>query len=117
MHELAVTRNIVAIVAEQAQGRRVRRVRLEIGKLSGVMADAVRFCFDAVAQGTVLEGARLEIDEPSGRARCRACGDVFEQDTIFTPCTCAARDYEPLGGEELTVLECEVDDDIEASVA
>ena len=47
----------------------VRRVRLEIGRLSGVVPDAVRFCFDLVAAGTTLEGAVLEIDEPGGRVR------------------------------------------------
>ncbi len=61
MHELGITRNIVAIVAEAAKGRPVRRVTLEIGKLSGVMSEAIAFCFDVVAQGTPLEGAALEI--------------------------------------------------------
>jgi Zn finger protein HypA/HybF involved in hydrogenase expression len=43
MHELGITRNIVAIVADAANGRRVRCVTLEIGKLSGVMKDAIAF--------------------------------------------------------------------------
>ncbi len=47
MHELGVTRNVVAIVDEAAKGRRVGRVTLKIGKLSGVVSDAVAFCFDA----------------------------------------------------------------------
>ena len=61
MHELGLTRNIVAICAEHAGGRRVTRVRLEIGDEAAVMPDAIRFCFDVVAQGTLVEGARLEI--------------------------------------------------------
>jgi len=107
MHELAITRNIVAMVAEAAQGRPVRRVLLEIGALSGVLADSVRFCFDVVAEGSPLEGALLEIREPKGRARCRACGVTFDQPTLFTPCICGARDFERLAGEELTIVECE----------
>jgi len=61
MHELGITRNLVAIVSDAAQGRRVRRVWLEIGAKSALLPDAVRFCFDVVSQGTVLEGAALEI--------------------------------------------------------
>ena len=61
MHELGITRNLVAIVSEAAQGRRVRKVWLEIGARSALMPDAVRFCFDVVSQGTALEGAALEI--------------------------------------------------------
>jgi hypothetical protein len=63
MHELGLTMNIVAICEEHAAGRKVTRVRLELGTLSAVMADALRFCFDVVAAGTVVEGATLEIVE------------------------------------------------------
>ena len=66
MHELSITRNIVAIVSDCAQGRRVRRVTLEVGKLSGVTTDAISFCFDVVAQGTLAEGARLVIRRTDG---------------------------------------------------
>lgn len=61
MHELGITRNLVAIVSDAAQGRRVRKVWLEIGERSALMPDAVRFCFDVVSKGTALEGATLEI--------------------------------------------------------
>jgi hydrogenase nickel incorporation protein HypA/HybF len=66
MHELGISRNIVAIVGEAAAGRRVRRVTVEIGQRSGVMAHAVRFCFDVAASGTALEGAELDIRETAG---------------------------------------------------
>lgn len=66
MHELGITRNVVAICAEQSGGARVTRVRLEIGKQAGVLAESVRFCFDICAKGTLVEGAILEIFEPPG---------------------------------------------------
>ena len=66
MHELSITQNLVAIVEEHAQGQHVQRVTFAIGKLSGVMADAIRFCFEACTKNTLLAGARLEILEPEG---------------------------------------------------
>lgn len=63
MHELGLTTELVAICVEHAQGRRVTRVRLEIGARAAVMPDALRFCFDVVSEGTVVEGALLEIVE------------------------------------------------------
>ncbi|HAJ64667.1 MAG TPA: hydrogenase maturation nickel metallochaperone HypA, partial [Cyanobacteria bacterium UBA8543] len=66
MHELGITQNIVAIAAEHANGAKVKRVSLEIGKLSAIMPEAVHFCFDICCQGTVLEGAKLEIIEIPG---------------------------------------------------
>lgn len=66
MHELGITRNIVAIVSEQAGEQRVIRIRLVIGRLSAIMPEAIRFCFDVCARNTPLEGALLEIDQPPG---------------------------------------------------
>ena len=73
MHEVAVTQAIITAITEKTGEARIRLVRLEIGVLSGVLADAVRFCFDLVAEGTPVEGATLVVDEPPGRARCRNC--------------------------------------------
>ena len=110
MHELGITRNIVAIVGDAARGRPVRRVTLEIGKLSGVMGDAIAFCFDVVAQGTPLQGARLEILEIEGRARCLCCGMEFATAMLFTPCSCGSRQLMRLQGEELNIKTMELEE-------
>ena len=103
MHELGITRNIVAIVDEAAKGRRVRRVILEVGQLSGLVVDAVRFCFDVVAAGTAADGAMLEICIISGRARCDACGAEFDTPSLLTTCGCGSRRITRLQGEEINV--------------
>lgn len=108
MHELAITQGIVEIVCENAHGARVRRVTVEIGRLSGVMPDAVRFCFDLCAEGTVLEGAELEIVEPRGRGRCRDCGRTRDMDSFLDGCECGAVGLECIGGEELRVRQMEM---------
>jgi hydrogenase nickel incorporation protein HypA/HybF len=115
MHELGITRNIVAIVAEHAAGRKVTRVALDVGNLSGVMSDAIRFSFDIVAQGTALEGARLDIRDIEGLGRCRQCYTEFATPTLFTPCACGSRDVERIAGEELKVREFEFDTTIRAA--
>ena len=108
MHELAITESIVAAVVERMPDTTVRRVRLEIGRLSGVVPDAVRFCFDLVAAGSPVEGARLEIDEPPGRARCRSCGCAFAVEGLVVLCPCGSADVEVVGGDELLVRAVEV---------
>jgi hydrogenase nickel incorporation protein HypA/HybF len=108
MHELGITQSIVAIVAEHAAGRPVKRVVVEIGTLAGVMADAVQFCFDTVVQGTPLEGAVLEIRRIEARARCGSCGTEFSQAALFSPCPCGSHVIERLSGEELNVKEYEI---------
>jgi hydrogenase nickel incorporation protein HypA/HybF len=108
MHELGITRNIVAIVSEHAGSARVKRVAVEIGKLSAVMPDAIRFCFEVCARGTPLEGAELEIREIAGRGRCRACGETFDLALPFGRCGCGSAQVQCIAGEEMNIKEMEV---------
>ncbi len=109
MHELGLTQSIVAIVAEQAAGRKVTRVTLEIGKLSAVMPDAIRFCFDVVAQGSALEGAVLDIIEIPARARCKDCGTEVTLATAAHRCSCGSQRLEMVAGEELNIKSMELE--------
>jgi hydrogenase nickel incorporation protein HypA/HybF len=117
MHELGITRNIVAIVAEHARNRPVKRVAVDIGRLSGVMSEAIRFSFDVVAAGTCVAGAELVIRDVEGRGRCRACGTDFALSTLFAPCPCGSRDVVCIAGEELKVREYELELPVRVSEA
>jgi hydrogenase nickel incorporation protein HypA/HybF len=108
MHELALTCGIVETVEEAAAGRQVARVTLVIGRLSGVMVEAIRFCFDEVARGTCLDGAALDIIEPEGRARCDECGAEFAVPDLLTPCRCGSFALTRLRGEELMIKSIEL---------
>jgi hydrogenase nickel incorporation protein HypA/HybF len=110
MHELGITREVVEIVCRKAEGRRVVRVVLEIGRLTVVLPDAVRFCFELCCEESVAEGAKLEIVEIPARARCRSCGAEIVRDQPFGMCPCGSCDLEWLAGDELRVREIEVQD-------
>jgi hydrogenase nickel insertion protein HypA len=69
MHEMSLCESILQICEDEArrQGfKRVTRVRLEIGRLSGAEPEAMRFSFDAVTRGSLAEGAVLEIIDMPG---------------------------------------------------
>lgn len=108
MHELAITESIVHGVVERMGAARIRSLQLEVGTLSGVVPDAVRFCFDLVAEGTTLEGARLDIDEPEGLARCASCGAEFTPEGWMVLCSCGSSDVELLRGTGLRIRSVEV---------
>jgi hydrogenase nickel incorporation protein HypA/HybF len=110
MHELALTCSIVEMAEAAAEGRRVSRVTLVIGKLSGVMTGAIRFCFDEVARGTTLEAAALDIIEPEGRARCNDCGAEFTTPDWLAMCACGSAELTRLAGEELTIKSIELEE-------
>jgi hydrogenase nickel incorporation protein HypA/HybF len=109
MHELAITQSVVEAIVDRMGEAPVRRVRLEVGRLSGLVPDAVRFCFELVAAGTPCAGALLEIDEPPGRARCRACDRDFHTVEVLPLCPCGSADVAVTGGTELRIREVEVE--------
>jgi len=111
MHELGITQNIVAIVAENAEGAKVKKVILEIGKLSAIMPDAINFCFDICSSGTILTGAELEIIEIPGKGKCRQCGAEFLLEQPYGICTvCDSLEIEIIAGQELKIKAMEVEE-------
>ena len=108
VHELALMESLVAAVRENVARRRVKRVKLRLGKLTCVSADALRCSFDVVARGTVLERAELEIVEVAGRGRCRSCGAGLPLELPVFACRCGSFDVEVIEGEELRLQEVEV---------
>lgn len=108
MHELAITESVVQAVTERLPDATVRCVYLEIGPLSGVVPDSVRFCFDLVTEGTNLAGAKLEISQPSARCACADCGHEFAPDGPIPICPCGSAAVSVLSGQELRITAVEV---------
>lgn len=108
MHELAITESIVRDVTQRLPDAQVVHVHLVIGKLSGVSVPSVRFCFGPVTEGTALAGARLSVDEPDGRMRCRACAAEFPSGDLLAVCGCGSMDVDVIAGQELLIRAVEV---------
>ncbi|HEY5974391.1 MAG TPA: hydrogenase maturation nickel metallochaperone HypA [Geobacteraceae bacterium] len=110
MHEMSITQSIVEICDQHAAGRRVLAVVLEIGALSGVVPEAVEFCFEACSRDTLLDGATLTIERVPGTAWCQACQATAPVASYFEPCpACGGYGLEIRTGEELRVKELEVE--------
>lgn len=109
MHELSVTQSIVECCCERAGGARVLRVILEIGTLSCVMPDALRFCYDVAVEGTPLEGSELKIVRIPARSRCKDCGKELEMNDMLSICACGSANLErPQGGDQLRIKSMEI---------
>ncbi len=108
MHELAITQSLVDACTAAAEGASVARVTVEIGCLSGVLPDAMRFCFDVCAQGTALAGAALDIVAVPASARCRECNRQARVHDCLWLCECGSANVEFSGGAELRIRHMEV---------
>lgn len=112
MHEMSLAENVVSIVADAARrecAARVNAIWLEIGALSCVAPEALRFCFDAVARGTAAEGARLEIITVPGEGTCGSCAKTAGMAALYDLCPhCGSPGLLPSRGTEMRVKEIEV---------
>ena len=113
MHEYPATCRIIAIAearAREACAVRVRRIVLKVGDASGFVGDSVRMYFDACAEGTMCEGAELDIRRVRVKMRCRACGALFDRIPFSFDCTMCGGEGEPTGiGREFDVEAIDVE--------
>ena len=113
MHELGITQSIVDIAektAREQNAEKVLSVTVEIGELSGVVADAVEFCFEACIQQSFLEGSRLIIKRIPGLGRCDECKAEVKIDNMTFNCSaCGSYALQRLQGEELAIKEVEIE--------
>lgn len=113
MHEASLAGGILQLVEDAARRerfRRVTRISLEAGQLSGVETRALRFALEAIAPGTCLEGACVDIHEPPGTAWCLPCGGSVEIARRGDACPrCGSFQLQTTGGTELRVIEMQVE--------
>ena len=115
MHELSVAQSLVDVVSAKLadEGRvRVTAVWVRVGPLGGVIPQALRSAFGAATSGTVLGGARLEIEETSLVVWCPACGVEKELPGVgrLRCPACGTRAPRVVRGAELEVISVEVVD-------
>lgn len=113
MHELSVTQNLLAIVIEHAEAagaKRVTRVNLRIGELSGIVDESVQFYFDFLSRDTLAEGAQLSFTHVPVRFTCHGCESEFEPEDRNWACpNCGAIGGQVVAGQEMRVESIEVE--------
>ncbi len=112
MHELSLAQGMLRIIDAQRAidgFDQVLQVRVQIGVLSCVEPDALRFCFEAVRKDTAAAAAELVLEMIPGRGRCCACDLEAEIETHLDPCpACGAYGLAIQGGDDLRVVSLEV---------
>lgn len=107
MHETAVVQGLMRILKQTARANGVKRVvsvKLKIGRLRGLDSRQIRAGFEMFAEGTLAEGARLDIDEVEVEARCKACGTAFTVERYQFQCpACGSADADVTAGRELHI--------------
>jgi len=115
MHEMAIVQSIMNIVEEQARlyhAKRIVRVCLEFGALTGVLPTAVSFAFEILSKDGPAEGAQLDITIIPIKAVCLECSKemVLEQYSPFCP-VCASPALKIIEGrDEMRIASLEIEE-------
>ncbi len=113
MHELSVAMSLIDVACEEAArlgGVRVEALQVRVGRLSGVVRDALAFSFEIAAKDTAIEGARLDIEEvPVGVycERCQAERTIADELPLACP-VCGEPTPRVVRGRELQLVAMEV---------
>jgi hydrogenase nickel incorporation protein HypA/HybF len=103
-------------LTQDANARRVKSVRLKIGEMAGVVPESLRFCFEVASEGTAAQGAELLIDEVPIRCRCVSCNAEFSVERFLFLCpTCGTPDVEVISGNELDVVELDLQEEADTA--
>lgn len=111
MHEAGLIIEALKIVQKSAVEnniKRVTRITLAVGRLTMAMPEALSFAFQTLSQGTIFDGAELEIEQKELCLECCACGVNFSPGEIDFSCPeCGSTLIKILAGRELHVLSYE----------
>lgn len=113
MHEMAIAQGILDIALDNAArhgAQKITRIKLLVGEMTEVEPESLRFCFDALAEGTAAAGAELEITPVPLVGSCRDCGKEFNVERFRFVCPdCGSPGVGILSGRELRVEHLEVE--------
>ncbi len=113
MHEMGIMTGVLDSVnsaAQAANATKVTKISLSIGEMTEVIQDALEFAFEVMSEGTLSEGATLEVTTIKPRSLCLDCGEEFDHDRFHRVCPkCGSYSTNLVRGRELDIDSIEVD--------
>jgi hydrogenase nickel incorporation protein HypA/HybF len=113
MHELSIAMSIVEMAQEEAErhgSAKVHVVHLRVGRLSGVVKEALLSSYEMACEATILEGSQLFIEEVPVEVFCPKCDVARAITSIQWFCCpeCGTATPTVLRGKELEVVALEI---------
>ena len=113
MHEMGIISGVLDAVnasAREAGATKVLVVSLRVGVMTEAIPDALQFAFEALGEGTLCEGATLDIQMVEPTSLCLECANEFTHDRFHRACpACGSYETALLSGRELEIASIEVD--------
>lgn len=112
MHELSIAQSILAIAQKAAPADGiVTAVNIQVGELSSIEIESLKFAFASMRDETILQKAGLNIDIIPGEAQCADCNNIFHLPAFGHPCPrCQGFFLKILRGREMKVTSLTVEE-------
>lgn len=91
MHELSIMVDVLDTalrVAEQNGGKKVTKITLKIGLMSGIMPEYVQSFFDVISKDSIAKGAEIIIQPDPAVFICRKCGEKTTYEVLGPEYVC-----------------------------
>ncbi len=111
MHEYSLVQALLTRVENEAKNRHataVHRVAVRIGPLAGVEPVLFATAFDHLIQGSICDGAALEIQREATEWRCMSCDAVIPEGEVLA-CPACGWPARLAGGDALTLERIELE--------
>lgn len=114
MHELSIAVDLLDAASTRAREEgadRIRAIYLRVGPLSGVVVEALQSAFEVASQGTLADGAVLDVEEVPVMLYCDRCGESKPTPDVYTlQCPdCGEPTADIRSGRELEVRALEIE--------
>ena len=113
MHELSIAQEMCEIIQSSLGGScSLESVAVTIGPLSGIMPEALDFCFASVTEEMGLGTPKLTVNRTRVEIKCKSCSEIYETDDLYDLCPkCGSFDRDILSGSEFTIDSVEIEEE------
>lgn len=112
MHELSYATSILNTILEHVNNMdkkitKVSKISLEIGELTFINFEQLKFAFEVIAESTICEGAELEVEYIKPHIVCKDCGyegnlEATDEFEVVCP-ECGSLSLKIEGGKEFNI--------------
>lgn len=118
------TLSILEMAIKAAEGKKINKIYLRVGRLSAIVPESVQVFFDYLSKDTIAQGAELIFELEPICLTCKNCNSIFtlkHDDTLSAQqslaaafragCSCSKADFKVSGGMGFDLAGIDVSED------
>jgi len=113
MHEYSIVQSLMDLANENARknnAKKVTKLEVKVGVLSGVEIDLLKIAFDTFKEDTICSDAEFVIISQPVVVKCKDCNQENELQKNEYHCpNCKSQNLEVLDGEEMYLMSMELE--------